>query len=89
MAPTVADEQQPPRRDRWYQFGLGKLFLVTTLVAVLAAGWAAMARLGDPSEQGLPMLVSVVVLVLAAPTALLIAVSLFHSFQTWWERRRG
>lgn len=88
MDPSESSEPEPPAPGRWYQFGLGKLFLITTLVAVVAAGWAAMARIAEPARWSPSSLVAVIVLVLAAPTALLIVVSLFHCAQQWLEHRR-
>jgi len=88
MAPTAPGEPEPPRDDRWYQFGLGKLFLVTTLVAVLGAAWAGMAEVAGPATWRLPTLLVGVLLVLAAPTAVLILVSLFRSAIQWLRHRQ-
>ena len=69
----------PSLHHRRFQFGLGKLFLVTTLAALLGAGWAALKQLAGPAAWDFPQLAAVVLLVLAGPPTALILASLFRS----------
>lgn len=82
------DEPASPPPDRWYQFGLGKLFLVTAVVAVVAAGWAALDQMADPRAWTPAGLLAVVVLVLAGPFAVLLVASLFRAGMRWLRNRR-
>jgi hypothetical protein len=78
---------EPPPSRRWYQFSLGKLFLVTTLVAMLGSGWAALSQVSGPAAWSLPRLMAIVLLVLAGPPAALIGASLFRSALQWFRSR--
>lgn len=77
-----------PRKPGRYQFGLGKLFLVTLLVAIAASAYGGLTRLAEEGWQSFHVLMAVALTVVAAPMAALIAVSLFHSVFSRMERRR-
>lgn len=87
MDDSPPDDSETPPARRWYQFSLGKLFLVTTLVAMLGAGWAALSQVSGQAAWTLPRLVAIILLVLAGPPAALIAASLYRSALIWLRNR--
>ena len=79
-----AEDPQPGRPP--FQFGLGALFLVTTLCSVLAAALGGMLRSHWGSSR-VP-LGFFVLMAAAAPVAALTVLSLLRSAVLWLRRRR-
>ena len=80
------DPSEPPQPRRRFQFSLSTLLLITALFGVLAAALAGMLhrREGRPSmPPGF-----FIVMAVAAPMAVLIAVSLLRAVVQWLQRRR-
>ena len=79
---TDTEPSGPPRRP--FQFTLGTLLLITMLTSVLAAALAGMLRLGHSSlPRGF-----FVLMVVAAPMAVMILLSLLRSISGLFDRKR-
>ena len=87
MVDASSDGPGSPPPGRRYQFSLSKLFLVTTLVALLGAGWAGLSQVAGSGPWSVSGMVAVILLVLAGPPAALIGVSLFRSAFRWFQHR--
>ena len=77
-------ESPPPRRP--FQFTLGTLLLVTTLVSILAAALAGLLQRRSSSFEMPPGFF--VLMTIAAPVAVLIFLSLTRALVRWLGRRR-
>lgn len=84
MAEPPDDEQEEPARRGRMQFGLGPLFLVTTIAAISAGGLAGMIR--RPGSGALPPYFFVL-LTAAVPVGLMIFFSLVRAAVDAWRRR--
>ena len=72
----AGNSPRPPRRGP-FQFGLSTLLFLTIPVALLAGAWAALSR-SSPQNAGHRL---GLVLVAAAPLALVIVTSLFQTLR--------
>jgi hypothetical protein len=78
----------PPRSGRWRpQFGLWALLGVMAILSPLFAVWGGLMREGASPDDN-PRLVVFVLLVVATPLAVMIAVSLIKPAQRLWHRLR-
>jgi hypothetical protein len=75
----------PPPRNRW-QFSLGSLMLFVTLFAVLMSALGGMIR--SQSGENLSMPRSFLIMAVAAPMGMVIAISAFLALKQWYERRK-
>lgn len=69
----MSETPEPTPPGRWHQFSLARLFLWMTLVSVLAASWAGLTRQDRPVPLGFVLMVA------AAPLAMVILLSLFQA----------
>jgi len=68
---------QPPPR---YQFSLRRLFLVTTLVSLMASAWAGLMNREGSVHLGFYLMI------VAGPLAVLMLMSLFRTLMRLWRR---
>ncbi|MBN2578671.1 MAG: hypothetical protein JXB10_06735 [Pirellulales bacterium] len=88
MQPGPAGKESPkpfPRR-RW-QFGIGSLLLLTTLLSLLTGAFAGMIRV----PAGEPLLHSrlYLVLAIAAPLGMLMVIGGCRTLIHWWGKRKN